>query len=219
MRAVIPFKQTSGAAVELRYAIRSLVKHCQDLTGVLLIGDCPDWFTGDHIPATDLPNQKERNMMRKVRLCPDFLFLYTNDDFFALTDFYSGTLPDYYDMTCGEMAIRHKSPTYKRMYEACPADWLNYDVHAPMMMECGRFDALYRLMDEVMPIKTMYQQGKSTGLNLHMVDSKIRGIHTRAELNFHIIGRDFFSTHNSAVDKTLIKFLNDLYPDASPFEK
>lgn len=226
MRAVIPYKMP-GTGTELKYAVRSLYKHCRDLTGILLIGDKPDWFRGDHIPATDSAREKELRLIRKILLCPDELFLYTNDDFFMLSDFNAITLPDYYDRTCGEMAMRHGSPQYKRMYENCPPDWLNYDVHAPMCMAIGQFKAAYELMDNVQPIKTMYQQGRGIGLNLpltsfrsgeRVVDSKIRGVHTRAELDFHIVGRDFFSTHNSAVDSTMIRFLNDLYPDASPVE-
>lgn len=215
MRVVIPYK-LSGNGEELRYAIRSMYKHFIDITGVLVIGDKPDWYKGDHIDRGDIRGQKELSIMSKVLMCPDGAFLYSNDDFFALKDFQVLTLPDYHDYTCAEMAMKHGKGRYRDMYAACQPQWLNFDVHTPMFMHLESFKERFDLMDEQIPIKTMYAHNSPRAE--YYTDSKIRGYHTTKELEYHIWNREFFSTHDSAIDDTMIKFLRNLYPDASPAE-
>lgn len=222
MRLVIPY-QYSENSEELRYAIRSMVKHFIPLSGVLLIGDKPEWFCGDHIPLADVmyPDQpgriwKERSMQLKVLACPDEAFLYSNDDFFANKDF--KTVPYYYDFDCREMAITHSIGSYKKMYEQCHPDWKSFDVHAPMIMMREKFHASFQEMieaDSQWPIKTMYAH---TFVGTSFSDLKIRGPHTYDELTWLTKDRDYYSTHNSALDITLLSFFENLYPVKSPYE-
>lgn len=222
MRLVIPYQYNENSE-ELRFAIRSMVKHFKPLTGVLLIGDKPEWFAGDHLPLADImwPDQpgriwKERSMMLKVLACPDEAFLYSNDDFFALQDF--KTVPYYYDTDCREQAAKHTIMSYRDMYEQCNPDWKNHDVHAPMIMMRDKFLASYQEMIEAdcqWPIKTMYAH---TFEGTFFSDLKIRGEHTYDELTWITKDRDFFSTHNSAIDITMLSFLMNLYPEKSKYE-
>lgn len=220
MRVVIPYRLSrDGEALELRYAIRSMYKHFVDMTGVLLIGDKPEWYCGDHIHATDIPHRKEFSMMRKVASCPDGHFMYSNDDFFALQDFTADGLPCYYEKTCADLLNSHRYGQYRRLYEACPGSWLNYDVHAPMLMERGQFKRSWHLMREDQPIKTMYMQGQRTDRSQYLADAKLKGEHTYRELKFHIKDRPFFSTSDDCINPDLIRLFNELYPYASPAEK
>lgn len=222
MRLVIPYKYTENSE-ELRFAIRSMVKHFSCLTGVLLIGDKPEWYCGDHIPLADImyPDEpgriwKERSLQLKIAACPDDSFLYSNDDFYANQDF--GITPYYYDCTCGEMVTKsHRS--YKEMYEQCNPEWKNFDIHTPLIMFKDKFQQSFQEMldlDCQWPIKTTYAKGF---IGTPYTDLKIRGEHTYNELEFLVSDRPFWSTHNSAVNDDLIKFLTNLFPEKSIYER
>lgn len=217
LRLVIPYR-LSGDGVELRYAIRSMQKHFTALSGVLLIGDRPEWFTGEHIPCADIKGQKERSIQNKVLQCPDEIFLYSNDDFFALQPF-DLTLPNYYDTTCNDMASRHPIHSYRDMYGNCPGSWLNFDIHTPIIINRAKFKQSYYSMDGQTPIKTTYGNygQKLPGTYLH--DFKITGRHSEGEINELIKYRPFFSTHDSSINVAFIASLNYLYPNASDYEK
>lgn len=222
MRLVIPYKYDADS-VELRYAIRSIVKHFKPLTGVLLIGDKPEWYCGDHIPMADImwPDQpgriwKERSMQLKIAACPDEAFLYSNNDYFALQDF--TITPYYYDVTCREMAQKHIVTTYKDMYEQCNPDWKNFDVHTPLIMMRDKFHQSFQDMiskDCQWPIKTTYAHDFE---GTYLTDIKIRNSHTVEELVWKTKDRPFFSTHESAINDDFIYFLSNLYPDKSKYE-
>lgn len=225
MRLVIPYKLSKEDGIELRYAIRSIYKHFAPLTGVLIIGDRPTWYAGDHIPLADLKGEKEKSMQLKVMQCTDEDFLYSNDDYYALQDF-GLDLPNYYDYSCRTMAEQSPRDSYREMYNNCPPTWLNFDVHTPMIMGRARFRLTYGAMGDVQtPIKSTYANGlNNTYLcnplsGTYLCDVKIRGPHEIDELVYKTEDRPFFSTHESAVDYNLIRFINNLYPDASPVEK
>lgn len=221
MRLVIPYR-LSGDGTELRYAIRSIQKHFKYLSGVLLIGDKPEWYTGDHIPCADIKGNKEGSMMFKVLQAPDEAFLYSNDDFFALQDF-SFNLPNYYDTTCADMAERHPIASYRERYHNCPGNWLNFDIHTPMFMNRVRFKQAYYAMDGQRPIKTNY--GNHSGFyseklpGTYLCDQKISGKYNVAEIEDMIKDRPFFSTHDNCLNDAMLLILQELYPHASPYEK
>lgn len=78
---------------ELRYSLRSLVKHYSQLERVWIIGHLPDWLRGvSHIPQGDpYKSNKDANLIAKVirlghvaELSEDFLMM--SDDHFLLKD-------------------------------------------------------------------------------------------------------------------------------------
>lgn len=175
-----------------------MVKHFKPLSGVVIVGDKPTWFTGTHIPyQTDPP--KERNIYNKLKQVTGTV-LYSNDDFFALQDF-DEKLPNHYKGLCSEHKTHDKK--YKELYNACPAGWLDFDCHCPMIIDTTKFNWLAADM----PIKSVYgNTNKLTGTKY--VDMKVR------DGNYDLQGRDFFSTHNTAD----LQILNELWPDATEFE-
>lgn len=217
MRVVIPYCLPADGGIELRYSIRSMVKHFKPLSGVLLIGDRPTWYNGDHIPFADIPGEKERSMQLKVLQAPDDSFLYSNDDYFAQEDF-NISLVDCYDTDCRDIAARHPIESYRTMYNNCLPDWKNYDIHAPMVMTRNIFKASYYQMQAQMPIKTTYGNFVH-GNSAYLADCKIRGEHNIEELEYITKDRPFFSTHDSAINEDMITFLQRLYPNASPYER
>lgn len=218
MRVVTPYRQTADDGTELCYAIRSMVKHFKPLSGVLVIGDRPTWYTGDHIPCADLKGEKERSMQLKVLQAPDGVFIYTNDDYFSNSDF-SFDIPHYFDTTCRDMAEKHPIDSYRKMYNNCLPHWLNYDIHTPMLVHKKEFKEAYEKMDAQTPIKTTY--GNSIGVYgiEYLADCKIKGEHSYEEIIYATKDRPFFSTHDSAINADMLAFLENLYPNASPYEK
>lgn len=217
MRLVIPYRKTNNDGVELRYAIRSMVKHFKPLSGVLLIGDSEEWYMGDHIPYADLKGEKERSMQLKVLQAPDDIFLYSNDDYFAAEDF-SIDMPNYYDTDCRDMAARSPVDSYRRMYNNCLPHWKNFDVHVPMIMHKNIFKASYYKMDSQTPIKTTYGNF-ANGNRDYLCDCKIKGEHSLEEIIYATKDRPFFSTHDNSINADMITFFESLYPNVSPYEK
>lgn len=220
MRLVIPYR-ISGEGLELRYAIRSIQKHFSSLSGVLLIGQRPAWYTGDFIPFDDIKGKKELTMQTKILQAPDGVFLYSNDDFFALQDF-NTDLPDYFDTTCLDLAERHPQADYREMYSNCLSHWKNFDIHCPMIMIRSKFKTSFSAMDPQgqTPIKTTYANNTPYFCDArYLADIKIRGEHSHAEIDYMIKDRPFFSTHESAINEALIDTLQNLYPDATDYER
>ena len=194
-----------------------MVKHFKPLSGVLLIGDKPEWYTGDHIPFADIPGEKERSMQLKVLQAPDEFFCYSNDDFFAQEDF-NQFMPAYFDTHCRDLAARHPIDSYRKLYNNCLPHWLNYDVHTPVVMLRSYFKMSFEKMDAQTPIKTTY--GNYSPVEpTYLADCKIKGEHSHEEIIYATKDRPFFSTHNNAINADMINFLESKYPDASPYEK
>lgn len=218
MKLVIPYRQRDNS-IELKYAIRSMHKYFTPLSGVILVGDRPDWYQGDYVWCEDIKGKKEESMQKKIIVgAPVEKFLYSNDDYFALESF-DENLPNYFDFTCGELAEVHPQRDYREMYNNCPFNWLNFDVHTPMIMDFVRFTQSVGAMDLQTPIKTTYGNYKPALKGEYLCDVKIRGEHTAKEIYGKIMNRPFFSTHDSAVNDDLTHVLQELYPDPSPYEK
>ena len=67
---VIPLSAGSRHGdAELRYALRSMCRHFEDLGRVWVIGPWPAWLRGvEHIPARDDHSSKDINIIRKLEL-------------------------------------------------------------------------------------------------------------------------------------------------------
>jgi hypothetical protein len=94
---------------EIRYSIRSILKHCQDLERVIIIGEDPGFYHYNdkliHIPTADTAH-KEANIWKKVLKAagtPEISdpFLFINDDHFMLKPFNAAVYPYY---TKGDLA-------------------------------------------------------------------------------------------------------------------
>lgn len=207
MRLVIPYK-TQGEGVELRYAIRSMFLYFKDITGCIIVGDKPDWYTGEHIQFPDEFGRKEFSIYQKLMQVQDTV-LYSNDDFFALKPF-GADLPYYYTGKVRDYAGKDKR--YRDLYRACLPTWLNFDGHTPMIIDTKKFEWI---VDR--PIKTYYaNQNNLPGTPL--IDLKITGKYLYSEYKNLIKGRPFFSTKDNEDCPNMVKLWNELYPTPSPFE-
>lgn len=212
MRIFIPYKHTSDDGLEMKYTIRSMVKHFKDMTGCIVIGDIPTWYSGDYIQASDFAGRKEFSIYCKLKLLKETI-LHLNDDFFALKDFNS-KIPNYYSGTCGEKANLAIDKTYKDLYLNCPPDWLNFDIHCPIVLDTEKFEWY---IDR--PLKTYYaNQNNLKGE--YLSDCKIRGHNLHyGEIKQRIIARPFFSTADNVDSPGMRRIMHNLYPKKSIYEK
>lgn len=216
MLVAIPTHTSEDDHIELRYAIRSMIKHFKDFSGVVLIGVKPTWYKGEFIEfIQEGPKRKEYWIIQKT-LKMFGRFLYSNDDFFATKDFDSN-LPHYYDNTCRKMAIIKTDHYYKLMYKNCPDGWLNYEIHCPMVFNSlllkGYLPKDWQTVDR--PMKSIYGNN-SPYKNEYLQDCKIRGVKRYEDLK-GLFKHPFPSTCDN-VGPDLLRLLNELYPNKSIFE-
>lgn len=210
MRVFIPYKETKDDGLECKFTIRSMVKHFKSMTNVILIGDKPSWYKGDHHQFEDVPNRKEYSIYRKLILLNETV-LHCNDDFYALQDF-DKDLPNYYSGLCREQAPMDK--TYRDLFRNCPGEWKNFDIHCPIVLNTQGFDEW--LIDR--PLKTTYANFNKL-LGTETIDCKIRYKPDVNEINYNIAGRMFFSSCDNAHENGMNRVLNSLYPNKSRYER
>lgn len=208
MNLLIPYKHTKDDGLELKYSIRSMVKHFKDLHRVIVVGDLPSWFIGIHIQAGDIPKHRELSVLRKIKKV-DGVIMYSMDDVFALRDF-SSDLPNYYDGLCGS-----KNPidrTYKEFYKDCPREWKSFEVHCPMVI-----DTSLLTWDDDRLLKTWYANtNKLPGVELP--DCKLKGEMSYNDIKDEIKDKPFFSTKDNIHRGGMMRVMNELYPEKSKFE-
>lgn len=209
MNCVIPYRYDKDHGEELRYAIRSLEKHFKPLNEVILVGDSPDWFNGTVIPFVDIEGRKEFSIYSKLMQVTGKV-LYSNDDYFLLQDF-DESFPNYYECTCGER--RPVDKTYKRLYQACPAEWKDFDIHCPMIIDTTMFQE----WEIDRPIKSYYAN-KNNLPGTRYADCKLRGEYQYESLKYIIKDRPFFSTHGNIKLGGLPRLMQELYPLPSKYE-
>lgn len=208
MNLIVPYKDDGNNGHELRYCIRSMVKHFKDLSGVCLIGDKPDWYNGEHITMKD-EGRKEQNVVNKVLSSPYEDFLLCSDDCFALKDFDS-SLPLYYSVKLKYYKGGGNYPERVRNVMELYPDGFMYDIHQPMVINLAKFKEAHSKGDWIKKdylTKSMY--GNFIGGGEQLDDYKIK---TGKIVD---MGRPFFSTNQ--LTGRMVRF-EEIYPDASQYE-
>lgn len=236
MDIVIPLGTGSGwQDNELRYCLRSIVKHLHGFRTIYIIGHKPAWLQNvQHIPFTDalLAPWKEKNICDKVLAACSIdglskQFMFFNDDHFLLQDVAAASMPFYH---CGpaqkKMDIIYEYNPYRETVmntmHLLGKDALNYDVHCPMILDRMRFPAAMCLVNWNKHygylMKTVYCAiSKAEGTFID--DLKIDEALTPDAIQARIAGRPFFSIGNAALNDGMKTFLQQLYPDPCVYEK
>lgn len=137
----------NGENEELKYSIRSVVKHFKDAT-IWVVGGKPNWYSGNFIEVGDSGNK-----FQNINDCYDAItkedkisnsFILMNDDFFILKhqkfyNYYSGFLKD----KIISHSIQYGNTSYARALNSAVRELkirgvkepLNYDIHTPMVFE------------------------------------------------------------------------------------
>lgn len=193
--------------LELRYAIRSMVKHFKPLSGVCIIGDKPTWYCGEHIQAGDNTERKEFNIVSKILLSPYEDFLLTNDDIFAQQDF-DETLPNYYNGPLKDAVCYGKYNLRRNNVMSIYPDGLFYDIHTPMIINLTK----YKEANNVNWVQYEYLQkslyGNFIGGGELLPDCKLRSAGPIPKV-------PFFSTNERSAKLINLQLL---YPKQSEYE-
>lgn len=191
MRVVIPYKATNNN--DLYWAVKSIEKNYLDLSEIIIVGDRPPFdFHGQWIDCRDTYD-KEFSIYTKLARVPGEV-LFTNDDIFFLQPVRE--IPNYYKGLCGDR-VNSGDAYYRRMYRKCPAIWLDFDVHCPMVINTDIFQWMHGR-----PLKSQY--GNSRGLiGTFTKDFKIKTIEELA------LTRPFLSitTHLSKIVEPVLRKL------------
>jgi len=214
MNIVYTFRRNGiAASTELLYSIRSMVKHFTALEKIIVVGDRPEFYEGELIIERDVPGKPAFSIWKKLKAAKqDKPFLWAADDHFLLKDF-DENFPNYYHRTNKEAKVWQKGKIGP-MLQKLPDEWLNYIVHCPMVFDPEKMGE----MTEQAPIKTFYANTNNLP-GTEMKDFKFYKPHTYEQIKSMINGKPFFSTSPYCLNRDMMKILQELYPDRSPYEK
>jgi hypothetical protein len=147
---------------EIRYSIRSVLKHCQDLERVIIIGEDPGFYQYNdkliHIQAADTAH-KEANIWKKVLKAagtPEISdpFLFINDDHFMLKPFNAAVYPYYTKGDLAEMNF-NTLDSYQMILKATRQalqkrglPTYHFDIHTPMLIHKAAFIEVFSAFEE-----------------------------------------------------------------------
>jgi hypothetical protein len=196
-----------------------MVKYFKDMSGLVLVGDLPKWYTGEFIPYRDIAGRVDYNMYAKLMAgAKGETVLYTQDDVFALKPF-DQSIPNYYSGTCGEKALTSASGRHRTQYKNCPKEWLNFDIHVPMVIDTSKFTWSGNYLHNDRPVKSNYA-GQNSLPGTHLCcDVKFGNAHTYEQIKSIIDEKPFFSTSPFCMNAAMVQVLQELFPDKSIYEK
>lgn len=214
MNIVYTFRRNGiSASTELMYSIRSMVKHFTSLEKIIIVGERPEFYEGEVIPEKDIPARPAFSIWKKLKTANQQKpFLWAADDHFMLKDF-DDNFPNYYHGTNREAMVWQKG-RIGPMLRDLPEDWLNYIVHCPMIFDPQKIGE----MKTEAPIKTFYANSNNLP-GTEIRDLKFYKPHPYHEIKQMIEGKPFFSTTRFCLNGDMIKVLQELYPEKSPYEK
>lgn len=217
-----------GNNEELRYSIRSIVENYESEYNVWVVGDKPDWYSGDFIKTRPVGNAYEnvRNNLKHVIQHPDISddFVLMNDDFFILRKLNS--VSHYHGGLLVKRAEKHQELAGPNFYsnflfrtdsglkKLGIKEPLNYELHVPMQFNKTK---LAETID--LPFKI-----RSTYGNMHNIGGEeIQDV--------KIYAHPFFKDSSSSIDngtpyisteddvfQELLPYLQELFPNPSQYE-
>lgn len=213
----------SGENEELRYSIRSVVKHAT-YDNIWVIGSKPDWYIGNYIEVDDIGNKFD-NITNCYRVLPsigalsdDFVLM--NDDFFILKPL--GKMPIFYDGTLSNKIDKHISVSgmsqyarvlikaKKELIKQGIKDPLCYDIHVPMVFNKSMLS--YMEYSNNAP-RSMYGNIYNLG-GVQIKDVKIY----KNNSEFNINESHFVSSEDNSF-KLIKEELHNLFPQPSIYER
>jgi hypothetical protein len=196
---------------ELRYSLRSF-----NPEQVVVIGEKPTWYTGEHYPFPTGLWSKPKDIFLKTREMCKYAeeFIFCNDDHFLLSPIES--LPNYFSGPLRN--FKRGSQTFQRYVENTRKrfpDGLYYDIHTPLRIESAKFLQLSYREDVVM--KSLYCN-TFPGESVQMDDLKIDH-HVRTEdIERLIQGRQFLSVGDNGLSRDMKEWLAKRFPTPSRWE-
>lgn len=226
MTIIVPSYNDILSDWELKYALRSVEKYLIGFSNIILVGDKPEWYNGEHIQVNNHDNRKQFSIYSKLLAACELnnvtdRFIMWMDDFYLLKQLsvdnihagYDGFLKDYHHKTHGLRYVE----TIKRTLSLIP-DTLNYDIHRPYIFNKADFKILFSdRTDEICFQSYYFNHVKS--ITEPVKDLKINQLLSKEAIKELIKDRLFFSTSTNGMKKPMIELLNELYPNKSSWEK
>lgn len=226
---------------ELRYALRSIEKHCKNYKDIYIIGNYPDFINNKikYIPYFAPYTFRTDDIKNKILVACNTKeisdnFLFTNDDIFLLENIDAVNYPYYFDKKISEVINRRKFDSYRISLEDTQKILIknnlntkHFDIHFPIIYNKQKFKDIIYQYDWTQQygyiIKSLYCNNLNIEGKLYS-DNKIKNrsngslIMTENELNKFLLGKDVFST-NDDINETIRRKLKELYPNKSKYEK
>ncbi len=212
---------------ELRYSIRSAVKHIKNIRNIVIVGTCPTWIRNViHLPCKDIDPIPDINIRNKILtacnsaiVSDDFLFM--NDDHFILKPYDALTFPNYHKGDLKDSIEPRSLDSYRirltntyHQLKKKGFGTLNFDTHTPIIYNKQKFIKMTKLFDwtvfEGLVIKSLYGNVYKLKSEL-MKDYKINSPSQIKEET------QIFSTF-PAISADMQKYFKDTYNKASQFE-
>lgn len=203
---------SSHGDMELKYSLRSL-----NPADCWLIGTCPTWYTGNHIPQSETGISTLNIWQKLLTACrtPEISdpFIYGNDDYFYLKPV---PLDNYYGNLMGNSEYKRVANHTLSMLEYNGFGTLFFDVHRPMLIYKDKFVAAYNFFEahlkinQSMLVKSCY--GNYAGLSgVEVVDCKLA--YWNGEPNI-----DMFSIGDGCIDVMFKAWCESKWPYKSIYE-
>lgn len=199
---------------ELRYSLRSL-----NLPGVILVGECPDWYKGDYIPFIEcgVATLNIWNKLRAACLDPRVSdrFIYANDDYFYLKplemDNWFGQLQN------GNNAYKDLCRHTMRILKLNGLGTTFWDIHRPMWIEKAKFLGCYEFFEDHMKLGLGLIVKSCYGNYIGMTGVQVPDIKL-AYWN-GVPDCDLFSIGDGCLDARFKAWCEEMWPEKSIYEK
>lgn len=217
-----------GKNEELRYSIRSVVKNAP-VSNVWVVGGKPEWYSGHFIPTKPVGNAFEnvRNNLRHVIANPEISedFVLMNDDFFIIRNvnsvslYYGGVLNKRYhehqELAGPNFYASFLDRTDRALKKMGIKEPLNYELHVPMPFNKTK---LSETIEQKFSIRSFYGNYHNLGGEDLVNDVKIYSHAQFRDASSTLEnGTPFVSTEDGSFIQ-IKDYLNELFPDASPYE-
>lgn len=233
---VIPLAHSWDGHEDLRYTLRGIEKNVKNFRKIWIVGDLPNWIQNvNHIPFSDAdhPKFKEKNIKDKISgacmnpgVSEDFIMF--NDDHFIISEIDAEKYPFYNKGSVRNSVLNNYSPYKKTMKHTL--DWLlrrgfrdlNADTHCPIIYNKKKFLNSFNNVDFLTPwgygIKTLYCAVNRIETE-YMPDCKFKAKASYEEVVEKSQGRHVISCYDGAINGGFGKFVKELFPNKSCFEK
>jgi hypothetical protein len=225
---------------EIRFSLRSVAKNLKNVGEIFIVGEMPGFIKGCiHVPCADIFSpaiNADGNMIHKLlTVCnrPDLsdTFLFMNDDFIINQPMAANLIPW---MHKGDMA--DQPPSYwtsqfyrwrlKRTFDILR--WKNmptlqYDYHAPMLMEKHTFITVMQEFDYTADIGYTFRSLFGNYCQLPAIPIQGQKItvfknHTLAEINSRSMNINFIGYNDLGLNDSLKWWLIDRFPKKCKYE-
>lgn len=223
---------------EIKYSIRSLERHADGITSIVIIGEKPSFLNYDkveHYQFFETGNKEYRIASKILFACKNKIvegeFLFMNDDFFFTAPFQAASYP-YFQR--GPLLIGNPKSAYQQHLQLT-RDYLfskgkhalHFDVHTPIVYNSEKFMALQDCWDY--SAKSIGLVVKSTYCNMHNLigpiytDVKLKSLNCVEDYQ-KLKSSNCFSINDApwnqdrAWSNGVEQYLKDSYPNKSTFE-